>query len=523
MAEQTNIYRQRREELERRKKGRMAPDPDAAVRAVRPPESGFDQFKRRFQSGEFDKPQGAMDSMAGQIKSGLADGSALQAADDTARMLANAMTLGYADKLAGYMSGTGTAAERARTQQARDRAGSAAIANDVVGMMLPASGLAKGASLAGLAGKTLAGRTASMGAQGAMLGTGQALGNDQDVAMGAAIGGAAGVGGNLLGEGLSAGASKIAGLFNKRPKVNADDLKSVAQQAFREADDAGVIYRPEALARLRDELYREMAGKGFHGKLQPGAATAYDELSRLIDGGNVNLTGLKTLRELASGGWIAGNNKNNDMIRNIVSRIDDFAMSAGPDDVLTGNSQAAQQALAKGRDYWSRFRKLEKVDRLLDKAQTRAGSTGSGGNVENATRQNLRKILDSDKMQRGFKPDEKRALRAAVMGTPVQNTLRLLGKLSPQGNGLMAGLGVGSAMMKPEIAIPIMATAAASKKAAEAMTGAHAQTVRKIIAAGGTRAAMEGPKNAFQRLTETKREALARALMLSILGTAGKN
>lgn len=62
---------------------------------------------------------------------------ALQAADDVARMGANGITLGGADKLAAYMNGTPEEAERAKTDDAVSRAGAAALAAKIVGTMAP--------------------------------------------------------------------------------------------------------------------------------------------------------------------------------------------------------------------------------------------------------------------------------------------------------------------------------------------------------------------------------------------------
>jgi hypothetical protein len=455
-------------------------------------------------------------------------GKAAQAADDTARFLANGMTLGYADKFAGYMGGEGTEAERAKTAEAKERAGAAGTAAEIVGTMIPAGALTNSALSATRylprVAPGLLGRSAAMGIDGAALGAVQATGYDQDPTTGAAVGFAGGFGGNLLGEGIGAGLNKLAGVFNKKPQtMTADQLKQTGAAAYRKAKDAGVIFKPEAVERLRQTVYNDLAEFGFHPTNQPGAGVAYNELERLAQGGNVSLEGLESLRRMASGGYNPTNPSNNELLRRIAERIDEFASSAGPDDILTGNVQAATDALAEGRDYWSRFRKLEKVQELIDRAGRQASSTGSGGNVENATRQQLRRILDNKKMMRGFTPDEIKAIEDAVFGTPAQNTLRLVGKLSPQGNGLMAALGIGGAASIPGVALPAMAIGAGAKKASEAMTRANAETVKNLVAAGGDKASLLGQPNALQQLIQKYSPLLGRAVMAgTLVGTAGK-
>lgn len=447
---------------------------------------------------------------------------AAQAADDTVRFIANGATLGYADKFAGYMGGEGTEAERAKTARAKERAGSAAVAAELIGSMAPATALAKGASAVGLAGKNLASRTASVATQGGLLGAGQAMGYDEDPLMGAGIGLLAGAGGNLLGEGLTAGVSKLVGILNKAPKtLTPEELKATAQGAYQQADDAGVIFKPEAVNRVRQQVYDDFADFGFHPKNQPGAGVAYDELAMLAEGGNVSLKGMDTARKVAQGGFNPMNPSNNALIGKLTDRIDDFVANPSPADVLTGNSKAAADALATARDYWSRYRKIEKVRELMERAGLRAGSTGSGGNVENATRQELRKLLTDKKAMRGFSGDEKEAIKKVVLGTRTQNVLRSMGNASPSGNGLgkmlWGGLLGGAAVGGGPVTLGLTGLAAAgtsaAKKIAPKIGQKNADQLMRLIAAGGDKSAMLPAKNAFQRLTESQRDTVVRLLM----------
>jgi hypothetical protein len=457
-------------------------------------------------------------------------GQAAQAADDTARFLANGMTLGFADKIAGYLGGEGTEAERAKTARAKERAGRAADFTDFVGSLVPVGAVARSPIAAarvipqsanGL--KGFAYRSLATGADGSLIGSIQAMGHDTDPVTGALLGFGAGVVGNAAGEALTAGASKVLGALNKPvPTMTAEELKAAGAKAYQDAENAGVIFKPEAVDRLRQTVYDDFAEFGFHPQNQPGAGVAYNELARLAEGGNVSLKGLDTARKVAQGGFNPTNPSNNALIGKMTERIDDLATKATADDVLTGDAQAAAAALKQGRDYWSRFRKLEKVDELLARAGLNAGSTGSGGNIENATRQQLKRLLTDKKLTRGFTPDETEAIRKAVLGTPAQNALRLAGKLSPGGNGLMMALGGATTALNPAIGIPAMALGYGAKKTAEAMTSRNADMVKKLIAAGGSKSALEGPKNSLQRLTESQRQAIVNALLAGGLVAGGK-
>lgn len=440
-----------------------------------------------------------------------------QATDDIVRLIANGGTFGYADKIAGILGGDGTDQERALTQEARERAGSAGTVAEIGGAIATPVGLAgRGATLSGRFGTAalkglpgLAARTGLMGLEGAGYGALTAAGNDQDLATGAGIGALGGAGGNLIGEGISAGVNKAAGLFNKNPKIpSLDELHTLKTAAYQRADDAGVAFTPTAVSKLRTNIVQDFTDRGFLPANEPGAAAVLKEIDNL-QGQNVTLKGLDTIRKMAGNAYIPGNKSNNALTTSIIKNIDNLTASPGAADVMMGNAQAGSQALSEARNLASRTIKAEKLNEAIGKADLRAASTGSGGNVDNATRQNVRRLLEKP---RGYTPDEIAALNAVVRGTPTQNALRLAGKLSPSGNGLMAALGVGGAMVNPLIGVASLGGMGA-KAVADNITSRNVEQLAKVIAAGGKASATKAAPNTVQMLAQAKRESLARLLM----------
>lgn len=446
-------------------------------------------------------------------------GDAGQAADDMARIGANAMTFGYADKIAGYLGGEGTEAERIKTEAARDRAGPAAIAGDVLGGAATMGGLARqGLSALNYVPKMsgalgFGARTGAAMVDGAAAGALTASGYDTDIGQGAAFGALAGGAGNAAGEALSAGVSKVAGLFNKKPSIPGyDDIVRGADEAYKAADDAGVIFTPQAIARIKQSAQAALAEDGYLPANQPKIGAVLSALDDMAQG-NVTLKGLDSLRKAAGNAYDPNNNSSNMMIGKIIDEIDGLVKSPQAGDVLTGDAQAASAAMTKARELWARKSKLDKVGLVLTKAERRANASGSGGNLDNATRQKIVEILNNKKQSRGFTPDERAAMDTVIAGTPGQNTLRLAGKLSPQGNGLMAALGLGSAAtFGPVGAIP-PSLGFVAKALADRGTGKNVEQLMDIIAAGGSRAAAQAAPNAVQRLTQSKRDEIVRALM----------
>lgn len=438
-----------------------------------------------------------------------------QAADDIVRLGANAATFGLADRLAGYMGGTGKEAERLKTQESRDRAGSAGMAAEIGGTLLPAGILAKGV---GAVAPTLgiAGRTASNIAQGAALGAADAAGNDRDIATGAAFGAAAGGVGGLAGEAISAGVGKVAGAFNRAPKVAAlPELEAAKNAAYKRVEDAGVVYSPAAVDRLRQKVAQAFTERAFLPANEPGAAAVLGELDKLA-GQNVTLQGLDAIRQMAGNAYIAGNKSNNALTSAIVRNIDEVMQNPANGEILMGNPAGAT-ALKEAQELASRVFKTRDLELAVARGELRAASSGSGGNADNAVRQNVRRLLEKS---RGLKPDERAAMEQVVRGTREQNLARALGKLSPAGNGLALLLHGTGGVMSGGATIPLAVVGAGAKAVADRATPRNVEQLSRVLRAGGDASATRAAPNTVQRLAESKRDALVRLLMSSGLTAA---
>ena len=452
----------------------------------------------------------------------------LVAASDIVQLTANGATMGWGDKAAagarslfnGKSYEDELAEQRRLTTAARKRSGGAGVAAEIVGAVAGAKGLSsKGATLSGRLGtgtmegaKGLAARSGLMGVEGAGYGALTAAGNDEDIGTGALVGLGAGVGGNLVGEGLSAGLNKLFGRSSTPAAATVDDLKDAGRQAFKRADDSGLAFNQDGINRLRSNVINDLTERGFDPINEPGIMPVIKRLQSMGD--NITLTGLQSLRQVASNGFRPGMKSNNAMVTGIIKRIDELVEGADPATVLMGaDPAAAAAAMKEGRSLWHRASKAETVEKLLDRGSLNAGSSGSGGNVENATRQQLKRLLTSETLGRGFNQAEKEAIRKAVLGSKTQNALRLAGKLSPQGNGLMLYLGGAGSVAVPHIAIPAMIAGYGAKKTAEHLSKRSVAQLVKLITSGADDASMAVLDDAVKLLPRAKRQSLSRALM----------
>mgnify|MGYP001796145680 FL=1 len=138
----------------------------------------------------------------------------------------------------------------------------------------------------------------------------------------------------------------------------------------------------------------------------------------------------------------------------------------------------------------------------------RAATTGSGGNVVNAHRQNIRRVLETPKLRAGFSKEELKAMREIADGKPTQNALRLLGKLSPTSGGLTLGGFSASAAASGAAGNPLFMAPSAlglgAKRLSDRSTKKQVQGLAQLIRNGGPL-----PRNS---VSDTERRMIA-ALM----------
>lgn len=437
---------------------------------------------------------------------------------------AQGLTMGFSDEIAaGLNSGFGLigsydddlAAIRERMAENQRLAFGYKAAGEIPGMVATAVGTGG----AGLAAKGALKTGAIAAGEGAAFGGLYGAGTAEDDKLGGAVQGAvtgaiAGPLGAGAGKLVSSGASKLAGALGKKPAtLSASQLGDAATAAYQKADDAGIILKPGVSQGMLKNVQDDLAGMAYHPAMQPKIKPVLKELKR-AGKGNATLKGVDTIRKMAGNAFDPMNKTSSAMGGKISERIDEALDGLSPSQVLSGKADEGVGALKEARELYQRSRKLEKVDELIERAGLNAGSTGSGGNIENATRQQLKRMLTDKKLSRGLSKDEKAALKKAVLGSTANNAARLAGKLSPQGNGLMMTMGLGGAALAPQFAIPAMAIGAGAKMASEKVTAKNVKLVRDMIARGGKAL----PKNKAQKRLEAPE--IQRLIAKSILGSS---
>ena len=357
---------------------------------------------------------------------------------------------------------------------------------EIGGALSAAGGLGK-------QGVTLAGRGVGLGqkaglgaleggAYGALYGSGES--DPGQRLKGALWGGGAGA---ALGGAITIGAQKFATALQQRGLLRSaptpEMLRRTATEAADTAKAQGVVFSQKTYEPFLRDLTRDLMEEGVDKTITPRASAALKRLTEL-SGKNPSFKELEKMRRIAASAAKSIEPADRRLAMMMVDKIDEFVATPGNVAHATGDAALASASLVSMRRDWGRMRRAEMLDEALMKAERRSASTGSGGNIENAIRQNIRSILDSPTKRRGFSAPELAAMEDVVRGGSVRSALRLLGKISPQGNGLSAFLNIGAVYLEPSfLAATLFGTGA--KALADRMARKSADVASALVRTGG--------------------------------------
>lgn len=407
-------------------------------------------------------------------------------------------------------------AERAQQEQFRAQ-------NPVKGAVAELGGaIATGAGAAG-AGATLANSARSTtgalglgalegGLYGGLYGAGNATEGNR--LAGAGIGGLTGavIGGplNALGHGFQ---QWLANRAFKKAAPSMEQLQGMKNAAYGAVDDSGAVYSQNAYDDLVSAVQQSAKADRIHPMRHPKASSMIDDLADM-SGQTQSLTELDQLRQVVRRDVAnATDPAEAHFGRLIIDNIDDFVDNAGPGQMIGGNADEAASLIANARDLNSRFRKVQTLEDMMKSASRQAGSTGSGGNINNKMLQKLRGVLDNPKKARMFTQAELDMMDAIIASnnSGMQSVARRVGKLSPTGNGLMTALGIGGAAANPMLA-GVPAVGALAKHAADKGTAGKLELLKAMMAGGDD----------FVNLaSQTQSQAAQRAMLARVLSGLG--
>jgi hypothetical protein len=253
----------------------------------------------------------------------------------------------------------------------------------------------------------------------------------------------------------------ITGGLGSAPSVEA--IEGMKNEAYKMADELGVSYSPDSYQNLIAGIETKLSSEGIDPVLHQRASRTLQRMQDRVGDQPMTMQELDKIRQFvrrdviqsAAAGATPGANAGEQRLgMMMVDAIDDFIESGAG--ATTGAAKEGGEAILRARSLNTVWRKSQTLQDAFENAHLRSASTGSGGNFENALRQELRKIYQNPKKIAGFNEAERKMMRTAIEGNAIQNTQRLLGKFSPEGNGLMGMMGVGGTFANPAFAaVPI--------------------------------------------------------------------
>lgn len=256
-----------------------------------------------------------------------------------------------------------------------------------------------------------------------------------------------------------------------RPTVEA--LKNEKNQAYKLVSQGGEGFDAGDIDDLISASTREAGVAGYYPLTDDTTTKALEYLNSL-KGRTVYMDDLDKVRRKL--GKLYKRADDEVAILSIIKSVDDIVASKGETNSLV---QAARASNAK-------YSKALLLEKAFTKADKQIASTGSGGNIVNKYRQTLTSISENPKKAQFFTKDELATMDRIIKGNVGANTLRLIGKLSPSGNGLMAALNLGAVAMNPAM-LGVSVTAGAAKALSERQIIKAVEKLKDLVAAGGVK------------------------------------
>lgn len=260
-----------------------------------------------------------------------------------------------------------------------------------------------------------------------------------------------------------------------------DALRDAASKAYRRADESGAVITAESFTKAKEGIAATLRKEGVDPTLHPDATAA---LKRIMEEeGPVSIQKLETLRKIAKDAEGSIKPADRRLAGEIVDAIDEFSESLTAKDMSAGTPEAAA-ALKEARNFYSRAKKAGELDELVRRAELSAPNFSASG-MENALRTEFRALAKNERRMRLFTAEERAAIERVAKGGPVENVLRMLGKMAPTGvvSGALSS-GAGFLTGGPVGAVALPATGAAARYAATRMTLQNAARANELMRRG---------------------------------------
>lgn len=324
------------------------------------------------------------------------------------------------------------------------------------------------------------GRGAAEGAAyGALYGSGEAKPGErlEGAGKGAVFGGLTGGSLGLVGGAVGRNAAKKA--LPAAP--TADDVAAQAQALYRASEAQGVTFSQPAIKRLSDNL-KYSAGR-INDRLRPMTAGFMDDIDAMA-GGNMTLEAFDEFRKSLNQSINKAMPDDARTLSSMKRMVDHFADNVSPAEI-TGGAPGLEM-LKSARQMWSRAKKAEVVEKIMDVADVQTGQYTQSGLANTITKEMraLYKQIVKGKSSHAWTKEEIALIRQMAKGGSSSRLVNLFAKFAPRGVvSIIGGQAAGSFLPGVgNVAVPLLGHVAG--EAADRAAIQAAQTLRSGAATG---------------------------------------
>jgi hypothetical protein len=296
---------------------------------------------------------------------------------------------------------------------------------------LPGKIVKSAVSAAALPGDVMAGKTAAGGEE--------AIGRAAETAM--------------LFSPVKPGVSAAAETATRAAVPTQRELLEAGSSGYKAAREMGVEIAPAAVKSKAEEIAIALNRDGVDAELAPKTFSVIKKLANPPEGAvSANISNIESARRAFGHAAKDFTNPTERLASSrAIEHLDDYLATLPPSDLIAGDAAAASKVLGEARGNYAAAKRSEQITDKLETGDLNAAAANSGRNVGNAQRQQIKSILNNDRLRAGYSADEIAQMERLVRGTKPGNAARIIGNLLGGGGGLgsVAAASAGAAATGP--------------------------------------------------------------------------
>jgi hypothetical protein len=264
------------------------------------------------------------------------------------------------------------------------------------------------------------------------------------------------------------------------PVPTTEQLTQASRDAYAAGKESGVVVPADSFSKALAAVKSVAKNEGVSAKLHPKTAALLEHLDE-ASGKDLSITEAENLRRV---------------IQEVAGDLDPVTRKPTADafrasKMLDVFDDAVDQLSvnADARALWSRSRKSQMIDDMIERAQNRAGANYTQAGMETALRQEFKQLLMNPRRMRGFTKEQKAAIAKVVRGGAIENSLRALGKFDPTTGGMGTAVSVvaagGLAPVTGGASIALPAIGFGAKRLATRATARNVEAAREALVGRG--------------------------------------